>query len=434
MSAALKGTILLAHGSIDITPSVPLPLAGFPDRNGDFENIGTPLEISLVILKQENKYVLLYGVDTLFVPDELLATVMDKYGTKLNLDEADIWMQASHTHFAPGLDKQITGLGAFDPSYFTFVKSQLLQLTEKVLSTNFKEVSVSFHESAATINVSRRKRLLRFDNGKFSFKTLLYPDYNKPTDTGIKLVKFTSAEGVTEAMIWSYACHPVHFVNRLTVTSEYIGIIRQYIKAHLNAQTTVLFMQGFSGDLKADVTTVTHTRFADKLRYLFQYKPKYTNFPSAADYNKWVNILWHGVKQCLDSESALSQSIQLKLAESKLDINSLSHNGVPVQVRFKSISFWPVFTIVGLSAEVVCDYSKMVKAIFSERPVITTGCQNGTCIYLPTDMQVAEGGYEVNGFKKLFGITGEIKPGIGERVQHALYQLKQSGKANATQA
>lgn len=431
MSAAIKATILLAHGSIDITPSMRMPLAGFPDRSGDFEDIGARLEISLVILKQENKYVLFYCVDTLFVPDELFNAVMDKYGTMLNLGEADIWMQASHTHFAPALDKQITGLGSFDPSYFAFVKSQLLQLTEQVLSTNFKEVSVSFHESTAAINVSRRKRLLRFDNGKFSFKTLLYPDYNKPTDTGIKLIKFTNADGVVEAMIWSYACHPVHFVNRLTVTSEYIGIIRQHVKEHLNTGVTVLFMQGFSGDLKADITTVTHTRFADKVRYLFQYKPKYTNFPTESDYKKWVELLWSRLKQCLDSSCIASKNIQLGIAESKLDIENLSHGDVPVQVRLKSVSFSPVFTIVGLSAEVVCDYSKIVKTIFSEHPVITTGCQNGTCIYLPTDRQIAEGGYEVDGFKKLFGVTGKIKPGIDERVQKALYQLKQSEKANA---
>lgn len=431
MSAAFKATILLAHGSIDITPLMPMPLAGFPDRSGDFEDIGARLEISLVILKQENKYVLFYGVDTLFVPDELFAAVMDKYGSMLNLDEADIWMQASHTHFAPGLDKQIAGLGTVDPAYLIFVKSRLLQLTEQVLHASFKEVNVSFHESTAAINVSRRKRLLRFDNGKFSFKTLLYPDYNKPTDTGIKLVKFTNSEGITEAMIWSYACHPVHFVNRLTVTSEYIGIIRQHIKAHLNTKTTVLFMQGFSGDLKADITAVTNTRWADTVRYLFQYKPKCTNFPAESDYNKWVELLWNRVKQCLDSSSTASKNIQLEIGESKLDIEHLSHGDVPVQVRLKRISFSPVFTIVGLSAEVVCDYSKIVKTIFSEHPVITTGCQNGTCIYLPTDRQIAEGGYEVNGFKKLFGVTGKIKPGIDARVQKALYQLKQSGKANA---
>ncbi len=420
----LKGDMIyIAHGSINITPVSSMPLAGFPDRKGDFEGVASELEISLIVLKQAGLYLFVYSIDTLFVPDRLAKAIVDKYRSSLNLQDSNVWMHATHTHFAPLLDEAIPGLGEFNPGYYSFVESQLLTLTDQVLNNGFKEVFLSYQERDAPISVSRRKRMLRMQELKPRLKTLLYPDYNKAIDTNVSLVKFINANGDTEAVLWSYACHPVHYVNRQNVSAEYIGAIREKIQGYYAMPCTVLFMQGFSGDIKADITVVTNTRLIDRVRYFFQYKPKFTNFPSLADYNKWIDILWESVIGCLDSKNISAPGCNMKISDSKLIVDDLRHNGHSVVLKLKRVTFQNIFSIIGVSAEVTNGYVNIVRSIFPQQHIITSGCQNGTCIYLPADKQVRQGGYEIDGFKKLFGVSGWLSQSIEKRVKKALRAL-----------
>lgn len=415
--------LLLSADSIDITPQKPTALFGFAERHGVYSQVHDNLEINLSALKQNNKLALIYSIDTLFAPEEFVQLVLDKFGAQYNIAEKDIWMAATHTHFAPSLDKEKPGLGDFDDAYYKMVSENLLLLTEKVLTASFKKVTISHGTSKSQLNVNRRKKLLRPKSGLSLYnKVLMYPDHDGVKDDTIHVLNLINEEGNTEMVLWNYACHPVGFVHRSQVTSEYIGIIRGQIRSHFNNDNLpVVFLIGFAGNLKPDITAVTHTKLKDRIRYIFQLGAKYTKFPRTSYYMQWTEMLWNEVKPAIDNATVQATStvnttqVDLSLAEL---IGDYKH-----KVHFKKLNLTDDIQMLGVSAEVLVEYKDIVANVLHSQSLINVGCLAGTRIYLPTDKNVQEGGYEVHWFQHRFAIEGEFKKGLDKKVRDVVSQL-----------
>src|SRR5690606_29409086 len=91
-------------------------------------------------------------------------------------------------------------------------------------------------------------------------------------------------------------------------------------------------------------------------------------------------------------------------------------------IQFKKLTFGNDLSLLGVSAEVLAEYKQEVYALVKGK-TINVGCLAGTRIYLPTDKHVSEGGYEVHGFGKKFGIEGEFKSNIVTKVLDAISKL-----------
>lgn len=410
--------ILLSASSVDITPVHPIPLSGFAERKGVYRQVKDKLEINLAALKLDGKTVLFYSIDTLFVPEAFEQLITEKY----NIDSKDVWMVASHTHYAPSLDKEKPALGKMDDSYYQDVKVKLLALTDKVLSAEFREVTITYGSGTSELNVNRRKKLLR-PKGKFGlyWKVLMYPDYDGAKDDDIHVLKFLYEDGATALVLWNYACHPVGYPHLSRVTSEYVGAVRNNLRGkYEKEQLPVVFLIGFAGNLKPDLTPVTHTRWKDRLNYFFQLGPKFVRFPSTSYYTAWTEKLWGEVENVLGDMHPLNvtsgNTSQYNLPLSAVIGDSAHH------IHFKKLTFGNDLSLLGVSAEVLAEYKQEVYALVKCK-TINVGCLAGTRIYLPTDKHVSEGGYEVHGFGKKFGIDGEFKSNIVTKVLDAISKL-----------
>lgn len=412
--------IKLSAASISITPLQPVPLAGFAEREGIYTQVMDELEINLAAIKQDGKLVLIYSVDTLFVPDSFVSLIVDSFGREHGIHEQDVWMAATHTHYAPSLDKEKPALGTVNDEYYKFVTEQLLQLTQKVLNSDFVNVHVQYGNGKSALNVNRRKKLVRPRN-KFSlyYKVLMYPDYAGVKDDDIHLVKFADDNGQVKIVLWNYACHPVGYPHMHRVTAEYIGIIRQKLRIEFNNDSLpVSFLIGFAGNMKPDLTPVTHTRWIDKLKFAFQLGPKYVRFPDTASYLQWTELLWEELKIILDNVKSSAPSLVQTTQHDILLSDIIGDTGH--KIHFKKLLFAEGFHFTGVSAEVLAEYKYLLERI---EPSINVGCLAGTRIYLPTDKNVTEGGYEVHGFKNKFGISGHFKLGINDTVIKAISKL-----------
>lgn len=410
--------ILLSASSVDITPVHPIPLSGFAERKGVYSQVKDKLEINLAAIKLNGKTILLYSIDTLFVPEAFEQLITEKY----NIDSKDVWMVASHTHYAPSLDKEKPALGKMDDSYYQDVKVKLLALTDKVLSAEFREVTITYGSGTSELNVNRRKKLLR-PKGKFGlyWKVLMYPDYDGAKDDDIHVLKFLYEDGATALVLWNYACHPVGYPHLSRVTSEYVGAIRNNLREKYEQdRLPVVFLIGFAGNLKPDLTPVTHTRWKDRLNYFFQLGPKFVRFPSTSYYTAWTEKLWGEMENVLGDMHSLNvasgNTSQCNLPLSAVIGDSAHH------IQFKKLTFGNDLSILGVSAEVLAEYKHEVSALVKGK-TINVGCLAGTRIYLPTDKHINEGGYEVHGFGKKFGIEGEFKSNIVTKVLDAISKL-----------
>lgn len=410
--------LYLSSGNIDITPQKPMPLFGFAERHGNYSDVHDSLEINLCALKQDGKLVLIYSVDTLFAPESFVQVVLNKFSGAYRLEEKDIWMVATHTHFAPSLDKEKPGLGKFDEGYYQFAELQLLQLTEQVLSAEYKKVTIQHGQSTSALNVNRRKKLYRPKEGFGIYhKVLMYPDFDGVRDDTIHALNFVDGAGATQLVIWNYACHPVSFVHRSRVTAEFPGMVRGQMRMYYQSdKLPVLFLIGFAGNLKPDITSVTKTRFKDKLRYFFQLGPVYTRFPRTSYYMEWTELLWKEVKQALLNATP-AKPFTISAGQHDIPLSDIIGEE-PHKIHFKKLTLADGVEFLGLSAEVLAEYKDIIGT-----STINTGCLAGTRIYLPCDKHVKEGGYEVHWFQHRFGVEGNFKPNLDETIRSAVAQL-----------
>lgn len=413
----------VSAASIDITPQVPVPLSGFAERKGLYTQVRDNLEINLLALKQGEKIILIYSVDTLFVPEEFVNTVVEQFGTQYNIAEQDIWMVASHTHYAPSLDREKPALGKIDEAYYEMVTGKLLQLTRQVLKGEYKNAVIEYGNDKSKLNVNRRKKLIR-PKGKFGLyrKVLMYPDYEGVKDDGIHLIKLVGEDGKLLSVIWNYACHPVGYPHLHRVTSEFVGAVRQHLRDEVgNKELPVGFLIGFAGNLKPDLTAVTNNRWKEKAAYMFQLGPKNLRFIDTASYEAWVQMLWQEVKSVLHEVRPCTKA-ELISAQYTLPLGDIIGDSSH-KIYLKKLQLAKGVQMLGFSAEVLAEYKTIVADVMNSENLLTVGCLAGTRIYLPTDRNVAEGGYEVHGFQHKFGVSGNFKNGLVDKVRTAVSKL-----------
>ena len=417
-------SLLISSGRVHITPQRPVPLAGFAERHGFSVGVHDELEINLIALRQDEKTVLIYSVDALFVPEDFSTMIIERYGHTYNVEEKDVWMAASHTHFAPSLDKEKPGLGAFDASYYKDVTDKLIQLTDRVLQHNFIPVNIEYGKCQSKLNVNRRKKLFRpkRDGWGIRRKVLLYPDYDGVKDDELHLVNFIDESGKSVAILWNYACHPVGFPQRNEISAEFPGLIRTELRDQFSmSHLPVTFMIGFAGNIKPDITAVTHTRLLDKLRYILQLGPKYSKFPSVATYLQWVQKLSAEVKQAI-SNTTKTEHIELSATQQNIPLDEVIGDDASKTIKLKKLVLGNQLQIVGLSAEVFAEYKKILQPLCAANTMYA-GCLADTRLYLPADKNIPEGGYEVVHFQQRFGIRGHFKKGLNEKIKSAVSKL-----------
>lgn len=415
--------MLFAAGYIDITPLKPVPLGGYEDRKGVFEQVHDNLEVNLVAFREANKTMLIYSVDTFFLPIEFEQLIFEKFGAIHNINQEDIWLVATHTHYSPSLDKEKPLLGETDEYYISYVKEQLLQLTDNVLSFEFKEAKLSYGTTVSKLNVNRRKKLLRPKGFSLKLKVLLYPDYDGINDSIIRVIECKDYKGVVKTIIWNYACHPVGFTEKKKVSADYIGGVRQYLRnKYKNDKLSVVFLQGLAGNLKPDVTPVTGTRWRDKIGYLLQLGAWYVRFRNMDQYNSWTQQLTQEMEQALNNLKPV-KAHKLSSLTTCIPLKEIIGEAGNKSIIIKKLQLSEELVLIGISAEVFAEYRALIEKEIKAASLISVGYLAGTNIYLPIDKNVKEGGYEIERFGRLFGIKGAFKTGIESKMIKAIRSL-----------
>ena len=73
----------MTAGVRDITPEVPLPLAGYAGRTGDFSSITDNLELNGMLLSQGDCRIILMSADLLFIGRAAIDEILDRFGNRI---------------------------------------------------------------------------------------------------------------------------------------------------------------------------------------------------------------------------------------------------------------------------------------------------------------------------------------------------------------
>lgn len=392
-------------GYVDIAPDLACEMGCGPTSQATLDT-RDPIEANVIILEHHFLRAVLVSVDALYVGRAVGQAIID--GLRPWVAPEGVFMFASHSHTAPMLDPEKPALGRADPRHTAEVAKRIVGLVSRLVETRADPVEIRRGSCTARFAVSRRRR--RFvsmsRNRTIQFnKVVMSPNLMATRPQISHIVTLSGTQGPI-AIIWSLPCHP-SALNIARFSADFPGYVRDRLREHFNCAVPVVFLQGFSGDLRP---LAMHKGKGVKdflLRALMG--PRLGHFDPSA-YEDWLCHMWSQIASVIGRLDPVSTSSGLRIRRVERLLSYVakpvsvgSVNGAALSAQWLGVG---ALEILGLSAEPVSEWEERVEAIAPGRGIITAGCVGNVFGYAPVQSMFGEGGYEVDGFCRSFGLTG----------------------------
>jgi neutral ceramidase len=372
-------------------------LAGYAGSERRTTETHEPLEVSVLALFEERAPAcVLISVDALFVGRAVTDACLTALAAA-GVSEDRALIVASHTHFAPSLDGLTPNLGPLDPNYQTAAISVIVDAIREALAATPATGTVSRGARKARHAVNRRKawpwpRLTR--RGVKFGSVVLAPDDNGPKDERITALVFEGSDART--IVWHYACHPVGLPRPNALSSEFPGYVRRRLRDHFGENTNVLFLQGFAGDIRP-VTSAQSVSPREQLNAVIR-GPTFKRM-TVSEWDSWAESLAITVIEAAEAAAPIETG-PVETGIAAADLDSLLIGAGARRVEMQVLALGAKLKIIAVSAEPVIELT----ALCGEEDALLVGYSRDVFGYWPRSFQVAEGGYEVEGFKTPFSV------------------------------
>jgi hypothetical protein len=405
-------SVFIAAGSVHISPLRPAMLGGYARRTAPFKSIADPLEANVLEIEGDHQRAIIVSTDLLYPGQTLRSLLL----SSLAVREEELFLSASHTHYAPMTAPRMPLLGPIDDQYVELVAERISSLI-KSLEKRRQGCTGTYHEGSLNHSMNRRLAHLRLTSSGFSRAVGMGPNVTGERDERARLLKFVDPSGRPLAIMWNYACHPSDFFDSLRVSAAFPGQVRKRLRAELGA-IPVLFLQGFSGDVRPPFRGLSPDIRSLAKRVLRG--PQFKNAPSRKEWEGWSGSLADRVAAIARSSAA---PLQLREPISKrIEVPEKAY--VVDGDGSKSLCWHLIdcgaFRIAGINAEPVVRYRRLLQDALEGAPLLTAGCLDQTHCYLPVDEMLEQRGYEVEGFRRIFGFPGRFRAHLELPILEAL--------------
>jgi hypothetical protein len=435
-----SGDMFARAASCDVTPKDrPVRLAGIAARHAPTSTVRDPIEISALLLECGSKRCLIFSFDLMMVGSELEAKILSRLAA-LGFGPDEIMLLASHTHNAPATDRACARMGAPDETFVNDAADAAEQLVCRIKREPALKMSLEIFRGRLNHSINRRRFWPFPTYGRtygFRWRGVVFsPNPSGPKDETVTVILLRRThDGSPLAAFWHYTCHPTAVVPADVISADYPGAVRLALRERFG-EIPCLFAQGFCGNVRPSITPSTQKlSLKARLRRIIYVAASGNLFPNvaAADWARWSQSLAAGVVDIAKGSPVKTLVPQnLAYGSASIPIARFFTGSMPDKnLIAKCLQIGEALEIVILSAEVTVEWQRIFDGIAPRTPGrirLYAGYQGAVFGYLPTAMQVAEGGYEVKGFQPLFGLAGDfaadrIEPEVVACVKTALDEL-----------
>lgn len=406
----------IAAGIATVTPAGVYPMGGYDGPARLTKRVHGTLEANIVVFGEGNQAVALVSIDTVLAGAKLTECVSRAMRVHHGISPDNVLVLASHTHFAPMLDHSKPLLGEVSQAAFEEVAEAIVDTVASVRTAQATEAKVGAGSSNAAVNRRLRWRwpsLVRL-LGRVDSNVYMADNPAGPRDARIRTVIWRTSAREPIAALWSFACHPVGFPDDSTASADYVGVVREAIRARHGRALPVIFAPGCMGDVRPRSPHAPRTIRA-ALETLV-YGPRPHPFDRRS-WDAWADALAADVLGADDASRAepLEGALPAAQPTALIPLDQIFDGTVAAPVlTAKSIRLPGVGPIVALSCEPVTAIAELVRQSVND---LVLGYEGDVFGYLPTDAIVAEGGYEANRFMRFFGMKGKWRGGLDARLR-----------------
>jgi hypothetical protein len=415
--------LISSAATTNLTPTANVPLAGRGDGARLSQSIADDIEANVILLPGDPLPVAIVAVDTLFCSDALHVAIIAELSVRHGMALADLILVASHTHNAPSLDPAKPRLGQVDCTFFDTTTRRIASAIATALSCEPADpIMLERATSQCTANVVRRRRTLRIAPRRpfVEISTQMLPNRHASTPHDLTLILARDQQGDPIWALWQWTCHATAFCDPLAVSADFPGPVRQHIRNILGSPNLpVVYLPGFAGDVRADAG---RSRFMLRKRMM---TPFARPFPDATKEN--FDILCAAVCAAIDRAIAglaplPSFTGTAHTKRSAIAFAALMETPRHGEVGLVHVSATPL-SFFFMGAETCSPYKALLAPLLPPDTLLS-GYAGETPLYLPVDTQIAEGGYEVDGFRQSFDLPGNYFETIQATVCAAVAALQ----------
>lgn len=373
-------------------------------------------------IKASNNIAVIVGVDLVGIRYNVVDEVKNYIAKTKNIAPENILINISHTHFAPVSQSWPTwqpfNQHADSIYLYNIVKTGIIKAIEQSLS-NMQAASLYFGRGSTTIGHNRSSE-----------------DLKTPYDDAVDVVKIKYASSSIPDILVLTGCHPVFPADNgrtYTISANYPGVMRRVLEEK-RAAGTAFFLQGCAGDINPREANDMETGMAlafDAMSVLQGNMKKLSGKISCS--MDTVNVPVQAMtrqevvqfkNQNLNKEGDVWAEKNVRWADLMLERyrqNKVATH-LPVYVQTINIGNWK---LVGLSREVVTDYSLGIKKLWPEKIISVAGYCNDVSSYLPVKSHITRHTYEGDDSSFWYGEPALFPANVLELV---LEQIKKNGK------
>jgi len=406
--------------SCDVTPrDRPVRLAGYASRNAPASTVLDPIEVAVVLLECAGRRCLIFSFDLMIVGSELRNMIQARLA-RLGFAPREVMLLASHTHYAPATDSACAPLGMPEREFVSELADAAENLVRQMLKARPAEAGLEVFQGELDHSINRRRHW-PFPTVGRTYGLRLRSTSFAPNPSGPKAEQATllllrrADDGKVLAVLWHYTCHPTAVVPANVVSADYPGAVRAAIRKQYGA-IPCLFMQGFCGDIRPNIEALQPIGWRQRVRNTLRTMVSGPAFPSpsAEDWRRWSGDLAGAVCDIANRKPGKVLSpTSLRTGSARIPLSEFFVGTTPDKcLEAQVIQIGEAFEIVALSAEACVGWQRILdEALPPEGLRLYAGYLGAVFGYLPTAAQVPEGGYEVEGFQALFGLSGHFVPG-----------------------
>lgn len=386
----------LGTAKVDITPRIPVPLAGFGFRTGVFGRVETPLLARTFCFKGTGERpIILVSADLIWWGNDRIDGMRRRIRSLEGLTDAVVLLHATHSHSGPQTTDSLSpDIGTASRAYMQALEDLVVRGVHEAAAV-VEPVTVERGAGRCAIGIHRR----RLENGSIQ----MAPNPGGPNDRECTVIRFRRECGSTKAVLVHFTCHPTTTAEN-SVSAEFCGAAMTEIERQENDGMVAAYLQGCCGDIRPAL--VRDDQFyrgdAGDVRRLG------TELAGA------VSSVLHGPMEGCGPASCLAFEVAIQLAFEN------AHETAHMAMTFVQLA--PDLGFITFNAETVVEYGLFVKRHF-RGAVLPLGYTNGMIGYVTTERQLIEGGYESREAFRYFAMPGPFHASTERRVKQAIDNL-----------
>ena len=382
---------------IEITPAIPVTLAGYESRKELSQGVHDPLSARALAFEEHGRHLVLVSVDILGFYNETAAPLRQAILDACRLEPSELFLAAIHTHSAPNPALK-RALGHTNNVAFTeTLRGQLVQVVREALERAVPS-KLQAGSGSSPVGVNRRQ-VARDAAGNPSIDLGRNPSLL--TDREVQVLEIARADsGELATILFAYNTHSTSLgPGNSLISGDVHGLAEQFIERYLGSGEVAPGIAGASGDIDPWVRVLPDFRAT----------------------NGWIpepvllgTMLGEEVVRVVERMPKADLAGSVSTAFETLELPGKSSgeiratNGAPATRLNLTVGRVGQVAFVGLGGEVFNEIGQAIKrASPFPTTLVITHC-NGASGYLPTPQAYLEGGYEVK--------SSHFAPGAAEQV------------------